>query len=374
MTDPAVVARAEAATLGSILLQPESLRQVPWLRVHDFADPWHGRVFDLLRQHSSEPITPVLLGQWLLDGYVPAQADLPRVHTLVRAAPLRPDPVAYAQMVLAAAIRREIPAYGVLLRGSALQAALTSTAHPMLAAAALVQHTIAGAQSRWDVAHPRNMSLCSSDPESPRPAGIGLRDVLLGADRYLAAHGPLDPAAVRTREAALVAALISHPRAEPPAWLAASQLTDRRWAATYAALLELHATGHRVDEVTIAWASEHLVAVNGAGPSVHELTDAVDEAAFSDPGCCARAVAGDQLRILAGRSSAALIRAAANPGLTVPDLLDTAGAHTNALTDLATAALPVHPEQGALGQVVPLLARTPPQIPAVPQSLPQQVV
>lgn len=374
MSDPAVVARAEAATLGSILLQPESLRQVLWLRGRDFADPWHGRVFDLLHQHISEPITPVLLGHWLLDGNAPAQADVPRVHTLVRAAPLRPDPVAYAQMVLAAAIRREIPAYGVLLRGGALQAALTSTAHPMLAAAALVQHTIAGAQSRWDLAHPRNVSLCSIDPESRRPAGIGLRDVLLGADRYLAAHGPLDPAAVRAREEALVAALIAHPRAEPPAWLAASQLTDRHWAATYAALLELRATSHRVDEVTIAWASQNLAAVNGSGPSVRELTDAVEDAAFSDPSCCARAVAGDQLRLLAGRSSAALIHAAANPGLTVPDLLDTACAHTNALADLAGAALPIHAEQDALGQVVPLLARTPPQIPAVPQSLPQRVV
>lgn len=370
MTDADVVARAEAAVLGSLLLQPESLSQIAWLRGHDFTDPWHARVFDQLRQHRDEPITPARMGQWLLAAYPATLADLPRVHTTLQAAPLHPDPIAYARMVLEAATRRETPQYGVLLRGGALQAALTGTAHPMLAATALTQHAITGAAQRWEQAHRDDHPTRQLAFALPEPAGANVRDVLLGADRYLAVHGRLDPADVRDRETRLIASLIAHPGTAPPAWLTSETLHDRRWAATCAALLELHASGMRVDEVTVAWASEHLRVVNGPGPSIRELHDAVEDAATSDPGWWARAVAGDQLRALAERASVALTQAAANPGLTIPDLLDTAHLHTRALADLATTALPAHATLDPPGRVVPLLTRTPPSKPTVLQPLP----
>lgn len=354
-----VTARAEAATLGAILLQPQAIERLLWLRSGDFADPWHARVHNLLRQHEPAEVNPQALGEWLISAYPPQVADLPRVASLLEATPLRPDPAAYARMVLAASIRRDQPGYGVLLRGGALQAALTGTAHPMCAAAAFTDRGINATEDRWEQAH-----LTPGAPHRPRlsqPVEVGVRDVLRGADRYLNAHGDPNPETVRDHEQDLIATLITHPHAvgAVTAWLDPDMVTDRVWRASYHAIADLAAAGEPIDEVTVAWRTHQLTRINGPGPDPRDLHTVVDAVLAHDPAWTSRLVASDQLRALADRASACLVANAANPGLSIPDLLDSARAHTAALTDLAQNALPEHTTPDFAEQVLPLITRAP---------------
>ncbi len=194
-----------------------------------------------------------------------------------------------------------------------------------------------------------------------QPVEVGVRDVLRGADRYLNAHGDPDPETVRGHEQDLIAALISHPHAVAAvtAWLDPDMVTDRAWRATYHAIADLAAARERIDEVTVAWRTHQLTRVNGPGPDPRDLHAVVDAVSAHDPAWIARLVAGDQLRALADRASSCLVANAANPGLSIPDLLDSARAHTAALVDLAQNALPEHATTDVAEPVLPMLFRSP---------------
>ena len=145
------------------------------------------------------------------------------------------------------------------------------------------------------------------------------------------------------REATLVAALMTRPQhtQHVAAWLRADKLTNDSWRPVYQALLHLHGTGRRLDEITVAWELHRMSAVNGPGPTVDELRQTVADAGSIDVHVAARVVAGDQLRMAADHAAQALCVDAANPGLDLRDLLETTGLLTAALRSTATQLDPV---------------------------------
>jgi replicative DNA helicase len=120
----------EAATLGSLLWKPGAATGVRgWLAGSDFADPWHAEVYQVLlththtNAHAGAAGVPVGVGLALRDRLGHRRADLPRLADLAGDAPPRPDPIAYALLVLEASLRRQIATYPLVLRAGALAAA-----------------------------------------------------------------------------------------------------------------------------------------------------------------------------------------------------------------------------------------------------------
>lgn len=366
------IAGAEAATLGSLLLDPPRLSELMWLQERDFADPWHGAIFELIREHHADP-TPVTagrLGELLTHRIGLRRAALHRIVDLLQAVPVRPQPAVYAGMVLDASIRRHIAAQGVLLRAGALQTALTSSASPIITTTAILEHTVNGLQFRWDQAHAR-----ITTPPVPQ-VPLNLRPVLrnrhlaLCADRLLAAHRDLDPRDAGEHEQDLIAALVTRPQyAEPiAAWLKPEHLRQRRWAVTYTAVLELLARGEPVDAVTVTWRTHQLGLQAGPGPAESDFREAVEANLAADPAWLARSVAADQIRHLADTTAAALSTAAANPGLDISDLLTTTQLHATAIKTVASRAPLTGPEPGAEEQTLTLLTGLQPPADPLPHN------
>ena len=320
-------ALAEAATLGSLLVEPRTQPSVcRWLRVGDFVDPWHAQVYALLRERSvaGSATDPEQLGLELRARVGDHRSDLVRVASLLRITPVRPCTEAYARMVLESSLRREVTQLGVLLRASALSAALTLERRPLVAGTALVNEAIATGRTRWQLAC--NEPITTGSPNPALAPAVRNLDTSLAADRMLAAHPELDRHQMRENEARLIASLAAHPGEieEVSHWLSPDALVDKHWGAVYVALLEL--TEHRrpVDVVTIAWQVQHNSRHRGPGPEPAVLMTAVDEAAVDDPCFYSRPVAADLVRRTADSAARSLCAAADNPGLDVPALLDTA--------------------------------------------------
>jgi hypothetical protein len=333
---------AEQATLGALLLQPNAVREVAtWLRVGDFAHPWHQTVYRVIadRHAAGAAIDPKLVGADLMQRLGPARADLPRVVGLLQAAPDRPQPTTYAAMVLESSLRREVAGQGVFLRAAALSAALTGGRRPVTAVTALVDATLDAAAGRWAAATGQDIAAPPGRGAVPVPLRAALRNLHdgLGADRFLAAHPPLDPAAVRDHEAQLIACLVAHPQHIPATarWLKPEAITNRPWRPVYTALVELCDRGRPVDVVTVAWEIQRTSYRCGRGPELRELRTTVDHTAAVDPGHLAQVVAGDHLRQVADHAADGLQASAANPGVDVRDLLGTGHLFTAALRDAA---------------------------------------
>jgi len=354
---------AEQATLGALLLQPNAVREVAtWLRVGDFAHPWHQTVYRVIadRHAAGAAIDPKLVGADLMQRLGPARADLPRVVGLLQAAPDRPQPTTYAAMVLESSLRREVAGQGVFLRAAALSAALIGQQRPVTAVTAMVDATLDAAAGRWAAATGQD-GLGVPRQRVPVPLRAALRnlDDGLSADRFLSAHPPLDPAAMGGHEAQLIACLISHPQhiAETARWLKPEAVTNRSWRPVYAALVELSDRGRPVDVVSVAWEMQRASFRCGRGPDPRAMRTLVEHVAAVDPGHLARVVAGDHLRQVADHAAEGLAASAANPGVDVRDLLGTGHLFTAALRD-AAAPLP-EAEEAAPFRRLALVRETP---------------
>jgi replicative DNA helicase len=318
---------AEAATLGSLLIDPTNFEQITaWLRAGDFADPWHGQLYTVMRERqvAGQAINAEDVGLHLLDKVGPNGADLVRVVGLLWVAPVRPQPLRYAAMVLECSLRREVAGQGVLLRASALSTALTQGRRPVVVGTALVDDALAAGEGRWQLASGESLMVSATHPELA-PALRNL-DRFLAADKFLTAHPDLDLQQVRDHERRLVAAMVSHPAEVEGVsrWLSPDALVDRPWRAVYAALLEFVDRGKPVDAVTVAWQVQHSSRQLGPGPDPGDLIRAVDAAAVDDPRYYSRPVAADIVRRTADSAARTLQAAADNPGIDVPDLFETA--------------------------------------------------
>lgn len=318
---------AEAATLGSLLIDSTSLRQVTtWLRAGDFADPWHGELYTVMRERvvARQVVDAESVGLALRDRVGPTRADLPRIVGLLRAAPVRPTTQRYAAMVLESSLRREVAGQGVLLRASALSGALTQERRPVLTGTALVDGALRAGEGRWQLASgAAPLGAASHSELAPVLRNL---DNALAADKLLSAHPDLELQQVREHQQRLIAALVCHPGEVSTIgnWLRPEELVDRPWRAVYAALLELVERGQAVDVVTVAWQVQQASRQEGPGPDLAALVRDVEAAATDDPRFYSRPVAADRLRRTADSGARTLHAAAVNPGIDIPDLFETA--------------------------------------------------
>lgn len=378
---------AEQATLGALLLAPDAIPQVAgWLRAGDFTDTWHRDVYSVLLEHSRahDPLDPSRLATVLTDRRGPRDARVVRIHDLLAATPTHPQPVAYARMVLATAIREHTAALGVLLRAGALAVTVTSEQRRLRSALDLVEATLDDDQARWTTATTGTpptaattvaASTVTRQTSAERTAVKGTvagpvwREAALGADRALTGHD-LDPALVRAHERSLIAALALHPERLPEvaAWWRVTTITDPDWRPVYAALLDLTVTDTRVDPVTLVWQVQAGAPRHGPGPGTRAIRDGLDDAALIDPDQAARLVGADLLRRFADHAATTLATSATNPGLGVEDLLTTARLMTHTLAGLATT-IPTSTRRAPTRSVEPsrsptVARRTPPPVPA----------
>ena len=343
---------AEAATLGALLVDPVALPAVAgWLRADDFADPWHGQLYKVLAERAiaRQPIDPQTVGLALRDQVGGQRADLVRVLGLLRVAPVPAQTERYAAMVLEGSLRREIAGQGVLLRASALSVSLNFERRPLLAGTALVEQALIAGENRWQLATGGLPSTETVRAEFA-PALRNL-DKALAADKLLAAHPEMDVAQVRDRERQLVAALICHPgkASQINSWLPPEALTDRRWRAVYAAVVELVEHQQPVDVVTVAWQVQANTRQYGPGPELTTLVRETSAAAIDDPGFYGRSVAADLVRRTADTAARALLVAADNPGIALPELFQTAWTAIDDVRGAATG-LPERANEQATGR------------------------
>ena len=332
---------AECATLGAVLTRPAPLDHITtWLRAEDFADPWHRQLFIVLRERqvARQPINAEDVGLDLLDRVGARRADLTRVVGVLQLTPAHPEPAAYARMVLESSLRREVALQGVLLRASALSAALGHSARPLYVGSELVDLALREGERRWLLASGESSSPSTTHPELA--SALRNPDRFLAADRLLSAHPAVDENDAPAWERETVAALIRHPEQLPEirTWLRPDLLTEPHSRAAYEALLELvDEAVAPVDAITVAWQCQRASHRSEGGPEPLDLVRAVDDALSADPAHCARRVAEVIVR-RGAESSARLLEAAANnPGLGVPDMYESARLATLALRSVATA-------------------------------------
>ena len=331
------VALAERATLGALLHDPAGppgWQVARWLRPEDFADPWHREVYRAHRALAAagSPAGAQAVGEELLRRFGPTRADVVRVAGLLRDTPVGTDASTYAVMVLEAALRREAAGQGVVLRAGALQSALHASPRAMNAITAVVDAALDDAAARWATATGQP-PVVRPDAPAPLRESMARLDAAIAADRFLAAHPAVAPREVAEHEAALIAALLTHPDQmhATACWLRPTSLTNRAWRPVYEAMLHLHTYGHPVDPVTVLWETQRSSRRAGPGPDPRIVTAKVDASLAESPGHWGRVVAADHLRLAADHAAESLRVAAANPGLDVVDVLGTGHRFTGAL-------------------------------------------
>ena len=332
---------AECATLGALLTRPDPLDSVTtWLRAEDFSEPWHRQLFTVLRERhvAGQPINAEDVGLDLLDRVGARRADLTRVVGVLQVTPPRPDPAVYARMVLESSLRREVAQQGVLLRASALSAALQHAARPLYVGSELVDLALREGERRWLLASGESSSPSTTHPELA--SALRNPDRFLAADRLLSAHPSVEESDAPAHERETVAALICHPEQLPEVrtWLRPELLTEPQSRAAYRALLDVVDEALTpVDAITVAWQCQRASNRSEQGPEPLDLVRAVDDALSADPAHRARRVAEIIVRRSADSSARLLETAADNPGLDVPDMYETARVATRALRSVAPA-------------------------------------
>jgi replicative DNA helicase len=371
---------AERATLGTLLVDPRQLDTVAgWLRPSDFAHWWHTEVYRALLANpqlaarddagaTAEHVRAALVATL---GY--ARSDPPGLHTLMRTAPLRPVAARYAAMVVEASIRRQVGGLSVHLLAAAVpdpalaDLAMGASADNVPSSAhrvpesrslrdvtAVVEPVLADLGAQWAAA-----ATATSKPttrEHPTdPAGIvagafgGVvdadadarrtdrqRELAVVADRAVRTAPARSPADARADAARLVAALVTHPDLLDgvAGWLRPEEVA-RPPRAVYEAMLALHQQGLPIDPITVCWETQRASRARGAGPEAGELLRQLQAAERVNVDALIRAVAHDTLRRTAASAADGMRAAAANPGLTVGDVLDAAAWATQAVTRAA---------------------------------------
>ncbi len=395
MNDPTDV--AERATLGALLAQPRQLDTVAgWLRPSDFAHWWHTEIYRALLRapglaRLGDPVaTAEHVRRVLVETLDHPRADPPALHTLLRDAPARPVAARYAAMVLEASIRRQTAGLAVHLLAAAVPDPAASGAQrpepsgesrelpqSLREVTGLVGPVIADLGTQWAAAvralqdatgHPRDQGAPgrtgAAGTGTPLGVSVGLvdaaadqrrttrqRELAVISDRAVRTGPDRDPADARRAQHQLIAALVSHPdRIEAvAAWLRPEHVAGPT-RAVYEALLALHQDTSPIDPVTVAWEIHRASRGRGPGPDPRDLLARIEAAALLDVHQLTATVARDTLRRTAAHTADGLRAAAANPGLTVGDVLDAASwaadAVTRAAADIAATPVGIDPVAG----------------------------
>jgi hypothetical protein len=363
---------AERATLGTLLADPRQLSTVAgWLRPSDFAHWWHTEVYRALladpglARRGDPAATAQHVRAALVDAVGHRRADPPGLHTLMRTAPARPVPARYGAMVLEASIRRQVAGLAVHLQAAAVPdhaaSYATSTDDAVAGARSLrdvsgvVEPVLADLGAQWAAAVTATGQPAPREPV-PGPGDVvaggafgGVvdvaadarrtdrqRDLAVVADRAVRSAPPSAPADARADTAWLVAALVAHPdRVDTVAGWLRPEAVSGPARAVYEALLGLHQERVPIDPITVCWEVHRGSRARGLGPDPAELLRQVETAELLDVDALIRTVAHHTLQRTAGSAADGMRAAAANPGLTVGDVLDAAAWAAQAVTRAA---------------------------------------
>ena len=153
------------------------------------------------------------------------------------------------------------------------------------------------------------------------------------------------PRSARTANG-LVAALATRPdRLDTIATWLRPEDVGRPARAVYEALLALRQDRTPIDPVTVVWEIHRASRARGAGPDPADLLRQIEGAQLLDIDQLTGTVAQDIVRRTASTAAQNLRTAAANPGVTVPDVLDAATWAAEAVTRIVsdTHAAPASP-------------------------------
>ena len=314
----------EQATIGALMLQPDAVGTVePWLRRSDFSQSWLGDLYVVLRERhrAGQACDAHSVGLAVAADDRSPRVPLPRLQDVLQATPVAPKTLAYARLVLESGLRREVDGLGSRPTCWAMAAAREGNQGPLQRTSVELVGLLRDANARWA----RSSDATGEAASTQLDDGGRVIDLRLGADRYLRAGPcPADRECVE-RERRLVGALLVRPAAAgaigktlQPEWFLA-----RQWAAGFAAVLDLTASGDSVDVVTVACRVQELAATFGDVPTPQEALAAAEESLTDARVRAASAVSAD-LTVRTADSAAASLAGRAPTRSACPHLLDTA--------------------------------------------------
>jgi len=258
----------------------------------------------------------------------------------------------YAAMVVEASIRRQVAMTAVLVQACGLVE--PSGGLEVRHSTTAVRDLVADLRARVEVVGPapgdpsaRAISRESAD-RRPFADERQVQEWWLAADRVLSATPSTDVLEGRDWEVRFVASLFGH-RSQILAWaerIRPKWLTVRDWAPVLAALSRRAELGESLDVVSVCWDVQRASRVEGPGPGLVAVRGAVEASCWEDPDYLGRRVAANLLRRAAENAAASIRTAAANPGLTVHDVLATVEVMLDAI-EWAAETLTVEPQPAA---------------------------
>jgi replicative DNA helicase len=333
-------ALAERATLGTLLVDPAQIVAVQgFLRPADFLHVWHRNIYAamLTRQIAKDPITPTdIHADLVAAGHPEENRRAVRLIALMEVAPARPKAIRYAAMVLEASLRRQVRDLGLLLQAGAVVAGADTTGHGDAHAGpfAEIEAQLRDARERWNAASTGTVDApITPDVKQLDIAAAHRTNVALRAARLVdAATRPRAGQALRA-ELNVLAAVLANPShlAAVRMRITGSLFTDQTHLATYAAICDLADLGEPIDAISVCWQAQREQTLRGKGLDANAVVQLTIDPPAGDPGYHAGVMADLATRTVADRCAQQLALAAEHPGITVADLLDTAGHHVAAV-------------------------------------------
>jgi replicative DNA helicase len=347
-------ALAERATLGTLLIDPAQIVAVQgFLRPTDFFHVWHRNIYAaiLTRQSVGDPITPTdIHADLVAAGHPEENRRAVRLVELMEVPPAHPKASRYAAMVLEASVRRQVRDLGLLLQAGAVLAA-ADTAGPGVAHTgpfAEIEAQLRDARQRWNAATTVTVGApIRPDVKQLDIAAAHRTNVALRAARLVDAARPPRAGQVLRAELNVLAAVLANPSklAAVRMRITGSLFTEATHLATYAAICDLADLGEPIDAITVCWQAQREQTLRGKGLDADAVLQLTIDPPAGDPGYHAGVMAGLATRTVADRCAQQLAVAAEHPGITVADLIDTAGHHVAAVQRATTG--PTQPRPGA---------------------------
>ncbi|MEE1786910.1 DnaB-like helicase N-terminal domain-containing protein [Streptomyces sp. SP17BM10] len=294
--------KGEQALLGAVLLDPDQLDALSWLKPADFYRPVHQALFAAMRTVSSQE-RPIRAADgtvpltWLTSTVAEAGRHVRGLsasyaHTLIAACPRPQNAPVYGRMVLEGAIHRTVTKHAVRLEQVARIDAEQQQVEGVLHHADVLAGVLGDLARRWGT-EPR--------PVAPPDAGTSAKP-----------PRPVGPEEAED-ERFLLAVLVSQPAAmaEVYDWLRPGDFADPGHGQVYRCLGALHHRGEPIDQVTALWEVQRRGLLADGTLSREQL-----DSLFGGPGAGSAEWLGDQVI----RSS--VVRTAAGAATTIKALAE----------------------------------------------------